>query len=264
MSGRVIKRAAGACLVAAAVALSACAKNEQERFQGWVEADFIFVSADEQGRVEKLLVREGDRAAPGEQLAALDQALQQAEVGVAEATFANARQAFERAQQLLKSSAGTQKDFDTAQAALREAEARLAWAKTRLARRNLLSPVGGVVHQIYYRAGETVPAGRPVLALLPPGNYKVRFFVPEPQLQKIAIGDAVTVSCDGCPAPLEARVSFISRAAEFTPPVIYSLEERSKLVFLVEARPERPEALRVGQPVSVALGAAVAPREAKQ
>jgi HlyD family secretion protein len=62
---------------------------------------------------------------------------------------------------------------------------------------------------------------------------------------------------------LTARVSFISRTAEYTPPVIYSLEERSKLVFLVEARPETPEKLRVGQPVSVALATAPA-REAKR
>ena len=50
-----------------------------------------------------------------------------------------------------------------------------------------------------------------------------------------------------------ARVDFISAQAEFTPPVIYSQEERARLVFRVEASPEKPEDLRVGQPVSVAL-----------
>ena len=54
-------------------------------------------------------------------------------------------------------------------------------------------------------------------------------------------------------------MSFISRTSEYTPPVIYSLDERSKLVFLIEALPERPDALRVGQPVSVV----VAPKETK-
>ena len=98
-----------------------------------------------------------------------------------------------------------------------------------------------------------VPAGKPVLALLPPGNLKVRFFVSEALLPQIKIGETVTITCDGCAADLAAKVSFIARQSEFTPPVIYSLDERSKLVFLIEARPERPEALRVGQPVSVAL-----------
>ena len=63
----------------------------------------------------------------------------------------------------------------------------------------------------------------------------------------------VGVSCDGCEQGLTAKVSFIARSAEFTPPVIYSQEERAKLVFLIEARPEHPEKFRVGQPVTVTL-----------
>src|ERR1700739_634632 len=98
-----------------------------------------------------------------------------------------------------------------------------------------------------------VPAGRPVVALLPPANLKLRFFVGEAVLPQIKLGQAVKVQCDGCADDLTANVSFISRSSEFTPPVIYSNEERGKLVFLFEARPQRPDQLRVGQPVSVAL-----------
>ena len=97
------------------------------------------------------------------------------------------------------------------------------------------------MQQIYFRAGEIVPAGRPVVAILPPGNMKVRFFVTEAMLPRIAIDDTVNIQCDGCPGGLTAQVSFIARTAEFTPPVIYSLEERNKLVFMIEARPEKPE-----------------------
>jgi len=102
-----------------------------------------------------------------------------------------------------------------------------------------------------------VPAGRPVVALLPPGNLKFRFFAPQAVLPEIKYGETVEVSCDGCEKGLTAKVSFIARSAEFTPPVIYSQEERAKLVFLIEARPEKPEKFRVGQPVTVTL-----PREA--
>src|SRR5205807_1608207 len=97
--------------------------------------------------------------------------------------------------------------------------------------------------------------GRPVLALLPPGNVKVRFFVPEGMLPKIALGDRVDVRCDGCAGDVAAHVSFVSRSAEYTPPVIFSQDERSKLVFLIEARPDSPDNLRVGQPVTVTLAA---------
>jgi HlyD family secretion protein len=99
-----------------------------------------------------------------------------------------------------------------------------------------------------------VPAGKPIVAILPPANLKVRFFVNEAILPKLKFGDPVTIRCDGCEPDISAKISFISRTSEFTPPVIYSVDERSKLVFLIEARAERPEHLRVGQPVSVILG----------
>jgi HlyD family secretion protein len=213
--------------------------------------------------IETLTVREGDTVADRALIFTLDDDLQRADVNQVTATVTNARHALDRAQQLLKSSAGTQRAYDDAEAALRTAEARLNSAQTRLARRRMASPVAGTVQQVYFRQGELVPAGRPVLAILPPANIKVRFFVPEPALQHVAVNDSVQVRCDGCEADLTARVSFISRTAEYTPPVIYSLEERSKLVFLVEARPEHPEKLRVGQPVSVALAATHA-REARR
>jgi HlyD family secretion protein len=157
---------------------------------------------------------------------------------------------------------GREEDIAAARQVLAAAEARLNSAQTKLARRKLVSPVNGTVQQVYYRPGEMVPAGKPVLSILPPGNIKVRFFVAEGLLPSVAIGDSVTVACDGCKEPISARISFIARSAEYTPPVIYSLEERNKLVFMVEARAERPGSLRVGQPVQVSLGAKVA--EAKK
>lgn len=234
-----------------ALLLAGCGEPNSDRFQGWVEADLVFVGPDEAGRVETLSVQEGEQVAARAPLFTLDIDLHEADVAAANATVINARQAFERAEELLKAKSGTQKALDDARAALREAEARLVTAKTRLARRKVSAPVAGKVQQIYFRPGEVVAAGRPIVALLPPDNLKVRFFVPEPLLPKIAIGESVKVECDGCPTGLNARVFFISQTAEYTPPVIYSLEERAKLVYLVEARPERPEIFRVGQPVSV-------------
>src|SRR5262249_61337532 len=98
-----------------------------------------------------------------------------------------------------------------------------------------------------------VPSGRTVLDLVAPGNLKLRFFAPQSVLPEIKYGETVQVSCDGCENGLTARVSFIARSAEYTPPVIYSQEERAKLVFLIEARPDNPEKFRVGQPVTVTL-----------
>ncbi|HLL28443.1 MAG TPA: efflux RND transporter periplasmic adaptor subunit [Xanthobacteraceae bacterium] len=248
--------------VLAALLLAAC-NDSSETFQGWIEGDFVFVGPDEMGRVETLSVREGDRVTVGMPLFTVDSDLQKADVLSGEAALANAQQTFRRADELLKNHTGTQKDFDTAQAALRDAEAKLNWSKTRLARRAVASPANGSIQQVYYRPGEMVSAGRPVVSFLPPGNIKVRFYVPEAMLPKISAGQPVKVSCDGCAPDIVARVTFISGTNEYTPPVIYSLDERSKLVYLIEALPERPDGLRVGQPVSVVVSPN-APKEAKK
>ena len=244
-------------VVLLALSLAGCENDSDHVLQGWVEAELIFVSPDEQGRVETLKVREGDRVQKGDVLFTVDDDLQKADVVVRNTAVVNAQQGYDRARELLKAAAGTQKNYDDAEAALRQAKANLEWSQTRLARRNAYSPGEGTIEQIYYRPGETVPAGRPVLALLPPGNLKLRFFAPQAVLPEIKYGQTVSVSCDGCEKGLTAKVSFIARSAEYTPPVIYSQDERAKLVFLIEARPDNPEKFRVGQPVTVTL-----PREA--
>jgi HlyD family secretion protein len=241
--------------LAMAAMLAGCNKPRDPSYQGWVEADMIFVSPDETGRVIKLNVREGDEVKQGMQLYSVDDDLQQADLNQNNATLANAQQTFDRASSLSKTGSGTQANLDSAISALRVAEARVNTSQTRLARRSGFAPVSGAIQQIYFREGEMVPAQRPVLSIMPPGNMKVRFYVPEPDLPKLAVGDEVRVTCDNCAGDLTAKIYFIATSAEYTPPVIYSLDERNKLVYLIQARPSRPDALRVGQPVSVFPGA---------
>jgi HlyD family secretion protein len=226
-------------------------------YQGWIEADFIFVSPDEAGRLEELYVREGSQVEVGAPLFRLDDDLQRAAVNENEAYVTNANVDYTRAQELLKRNVGSVKSFDDAKAGLRSAEAKLNSARTRLERRTRSSPVAGTIQEVYFRGGEMVEPGHPIVSILPPGNVKVRFFVPQETVPKLKIGDRIRIACDGCRTDLAAHVSFISARAEFTPPVIYSLEERARLVFRIEAIPEHPEALRIGQPADVDLDEAL-------
>lgn len=142
-----------------------------------------------------------------------------------------------------------------AESDVRAARAALDQADWRLRQKTVASTVSGVVTDTNFVKGEWVQSGAPVVAILPPENVKVRFFVPEPRLGAVKVGQAVELACDGCPAPVPAKVTFVAPQAEYTPPVIYSRDSRAKLVFLVEARPSKEDAVKLhpGQPVDVTL-----------
>jgi HlyD family secretion protein len=135
--------------------------------------------------------------------------------------------------------------------AAQSGRAQTAW---RVAQKRQSAPMPARVQDIFMRAGEWVAAGQPVLALLPPANRKARFYVPQSVVGSLKLDAPVNLHCDGCGAPIPARISFIAAGPEYTPPVIYSNQQRDKLVFLVEARPvkaEDAERLHPGQPLDV-------------
>jgi HlyD family secretion protein len=157
-----------------------------------------------------------------------------------------------------------------AQAAAARAQARAAETQLAAARARVAEAQGGAaetgaradqfaprapgparVEEVYFQVGEWAAANQPVVSLLPDDRIKLRFYVPEASVARYRVGRHVRFSCDGCGAARDAVVAYVSPRPEFTPPVIYSRETRDRLVFLVEARPERPAALTPGLPVDV-------------
>ncbi len=145
--------------------------------------------------------------------------------------------------------------------AIAAAEADVAAAQAAVDRANwsvehkqLSAPRAALVYDTLFREGEFVPSGQPVVALLPPENIKVRFFVPEAEFATLKAGDSVRISLSGR-VPLEGRVSYLSPQPEYTPPVLYNRDNRSKLVFMVEATldPGAARDLHPGQPVDVSF-----------
>jgi HlyD family secretion protein len=198
------------------------------------------LAAADLARVRDLFAR---RMVPRSDLDAAESAARQAEAQVARA----------RSELEVAGLAARSDQIEAAEAEVEAADAAVAEARWALEQKRVLAPAAGTVEIVYHRAGEWVPAGSPVLSLLPDGERVVRFFVPEPELSAITLGQSLAVACDGCPAGLTATVSFIAREAEFTPPVIFSRSRRDKLVFLVEARIEAAgtEMLHPGLPVEV-------------
>lgn len=229
------------------------------------------------------------------QLADLTKGRRPTEIAAIEAQLEQARSArdlarleFERMHKLLQSQTVSQDKYDRAEAELKSTRARIdqlsaelktaglggradaiaaaraevAAARERLQQarwkpdqKNQAAPQSGLVFDTFYTVGEFVPAGYPVVSLLPPGQIKLRFFVPETVVGTLKIGGKVNFTFDGDPGNHPAVISFVSPQAEYTPPVIYSRETRSQLVFLIEARPDPAEAAKLhpGQPVDVHL-----------
>lgn len=211
-------------------------------------------------------------AAQGAAARAADEGAMVKQIAEAEAALKLAEQTFARSRSLVKDGAVSKEKYDIDAANLTSARARLdvlraersaavsewdgANAAAKLAERRLsdletTAPAAGTIERIYRRPGEIAAVGDPVVALLAPENIKIKFFAPEPMLSELQIGGEIGFTCDGCAAARIARISYIATEPQFTPPVIYSLKERQKLVFLVEARPDDPAGLRPGLPVSI-------------
>jgi HlyD family secretion protein len=146
-------------------------------------------------------------------------------------------------------------EVSAAQAEVEAAKARVEQAAWTLAQKSQAAPAPALVFDTLFSQGEWVPAGRPVAVLLPPQNIKVRFFVPEETVGGIALGQEAQVRFDGSAEAVPVRVTYVSAQAEYTPPILYSSDNRAKLVFLVEAHPapEQASLLHPGQPVDVRL-----------
>lgn len=268
-------------ILSMALLAAACGERASDAMQGYGEADYLYLSSQDAGIVGEVFVREGEHVEAGARVFRLDpqrlsygaqsaeaqRAAATAAVRTAQAEAVLAERNFSRGAQLAERGFYPRAQLDADRAARDAANARLAQARrtaaavgaeTELAQERVqdlagAAPAAGTIEQIYHRAGEVVAAGQPIVALLPPENMKVRFFAPEASLSRMVVGDRVSVSCDGCAQPLTATISFIAREPQFTPPVIYSLDQREKLVFLVEARLDAPGPVRPGMPVDVRL-----------
>ncbi len=309
-------------LWSAALVLSAgCSQAPEAGWTGYVEGDYVYVSAPVAGTLTALSVQRGQTVAAGAALFRLDdvsnraaRAQAEAQTAVAQAQSANlqtgrrpdevaviraqraqaqaaaalADAALQRQRTLVAQDFVSRSLLDDAVAAARQAHARVAELEAQLrvaeqpagrpaeraaaqasvgaadqAREQAAwrerqsaqaAPAAGLIADTYYRPGEYVGAGQPVLALLPPTQRKARFYVSERELGRLKVGARVELNCDGCGAPIPARIRFIAPQAEYTPPVIYSNVQRARLVFRVEATPDaEADALRLhpGQPLDV-------------
>lgn len=290
---------------------------EAPRWNGYVEADYLYVGAPSGGTIASIEVSEGARVQAGDVLFTLESGIQraalqaaEARVEVAQANVDNlatgsrdaeldviranleraradlelARSQAERTDEMLARGLVPQAQTDRDQATLTSAQAQVAQleaqlrvaelpardpqreaaeasliaaqadaeqAREALADRTVTAPADAQVDRFFFGAGEITAAGGPVVALLPEEALKVKFYVPQADRANLTLGQTVAISCDDCEAGLSAAISYFASEPQFTPPVIYSREERDRLTFLVEASLDADSALLPGQPVTV-------------
>jgi HlyD family secretion protein len=242
-----------AILLMVAAFLSNCGDPSTDRFQGYVEGEFVYVASSLAGQLETLSVQRGQQVTSGQPLFSLDETAEKAARDQAQAALALSEAEFKRQEELLRRGPASLQDYDRARSTRDQDRQRLTQAQWNFDQKKQAAPQTGLVYDTLFRQGEWVAAGKPVVVLLPPQNIKVRAFVPETRVGSIHYGDPVQVTVDGLEKPYLGSVSYISPRAEYTPPVIYSRESREKLVFMVESvfDPQVSANLHPGQPVDV-------------
>lgn len=233
--------------------LAGCNRKNPNQVQGYIEGEFVSVASPLPGALQTLHVQRGAQVTAGAPLFELEDTSEKAARDQARAALVLSEQEFQRQEKLFHSGASAAQDFDRARSTRDQDRQRLTQAEWNLTQKNQAAPRAGLVFDTLYREGEWVAANRPIVSLLPPENVKLRAFVSQEKIGAIHPGDRVRVLVDGASAPAIGKVSFISPRAEYTPPVIYSRENRTKLVFMIEAvfEPDVAAKLHPGQPVDV-------------
>jgi HlyD family secretion protein len=235
------------------LAMPSCRDQRNNRFQGYVEGEFVYVASPLAGQLDTLSVQRGQQITAGQPLFSLEETAEKAARDQAQAALALSETEYKRQEELLRRGPASAQDFDRARATRDQDRQRLTQAQWNFDQKRQAAPQSGFVYDTLFRQGEWVPAGKPVVVLLPPQNIKVRAFVPETQVGAIQYGQPMRVMVDGVRDAFVGKVSYISPHAEYTPPVIYSRESRAKLVFMVEGvfNPADSAKLHPGQPVDV-------------
>lgn len=236
---------------------------------GYIDGDYTYISSAVSGILFKLYVDKGQQVKLGELLYMLDPEPETSNVKKLKASIEELQSQIQfreihlqRQQTLYEKKYAAKETLDAAQTELASQThhlaanvAELAQAEWTLRQKTIYAPVAGEVFDTFYRVGERVQENHPVLAIMAPKDIEVLFYVPEKLLSRVKMGNTIHFTCDSCEKRIEAKISYVSPEAEYTPPIIYSKDTRDKLVFLIRA--EMPENVakefHPGQPVTVEL-----------
>lgn len=262
--------------------LIAC-NNEKNTYSGYIDTDLVYLSSDFAGRLVNLPVIKGQLVKINQFLFRLEQTselydesmgketqnelLAQRQQALASLNYAEIN--YKRIQVMKRSNSASQGDLDLAKRDLDQAKQKMTETDAkilsnqvdiknrqwRIRQKENSAPAEGIIFDTYYKPGEFVGPGSPVLSLITKEYIKVVFFVPETELSQIRINEKIKIMTAENANFAQGHIFYVSNIAEFTAPILYSQKERSRLVFRVEAKIDSPdlEKLHLGQPVTLDL-----------
>lgn len=284
--------------------LTACG-NEKGEYDasGTFEATEIIVSAEGNGKLMQFNVEEGQKLDTGKEVGYIDttqlylsrtqlsanmKAVQSKrpditkQIAATKEQVATAKREKQRMENLLKSSAATQKQVDdiTSQLAVYEkqlaaqlsslqnsstgvteetasVEIQMAQVEDQLRKNHVSSPVTGTVLTKYAQQGEFVTQGKPLFKIADMNNIFLRAYITADQLTRMKLGQQVRIFSDfGTDGQREypGTVTWISDKAEFTPKTIQTKDERANLVYAVKVAVKNDGYLKIGMYGEVKTG----------
>ena len=264
------------CLI---VMLCSC-EEDSNRYNGYIDADLVYVSSSYAGRLNELLVSRGQTVKSDQLLFKVEQVNDNFAVSTSELNQANIKEQkeelinqlkydelnYQRIVKMQREDAASQNDLELASKDLAVLKNKLAaidaqlksneintkniqWQRTQ---KEGFAKGEGIIFDTYFTPEEYVQPGQPVLSLLTQTNIKLIFFIPEPKLKQIALNNKIRFY-SGDQILGEGTINYISKIAQYTPPVIYSREDSYNLAFRVEAQLDKPNLnqIHLGQPVSL-------------
>lgn len=135
-------------------------------------------------------------------------------------------------------------------------DAQVAQIDEQLRKSEITNPINGTVLSKYAEPGEIVSFGKPLYKIADLNTMELRVYISETQLSNIEIGQVVIVKIDSGDTmkEYEGKISWIASAAEFTPKIIQTKEERVNLVYAVKILVENDGSLKIGMPAEMWIG----------
>jgi len=176
----------------------------------------VMVSAEVEGRIERIPLKEGDSVKSGDLLIQINADLIRPLFEIAQEQVKRDQIEFERMDNLVKDNATPQRDLDDASTKLAISKANFNEVSARLERTSIYSPTAGQLNDIIVEEGEYVQVGAPVAEVVDNDTVKVVVDMPERDISFFSVGQMVEVfvNVKGRDASMTGEISFISELAD--------------------------------------------------